>query len=192
MLFSRAACLLLLLPALAACSGSASNNDPVFEAKLQNEKRITEQNITKRQIRDAELVVETASNQMELLEISQIAQRKAASPDAKYVAQNVINQVSALLSELKVLAKQKNLVLPAGLSESQAQQVGEMTALNGAAFDQKFAEALTGTVEQDLDINEDLQTESYDADLRPLATRRLAVLQDLKRAADDLKSKLKT
>ncbi|SDY19967.1 DUF4142 domain-containing protein [Hymenobacter psychrophilus] len=191
MLFFRAACVLLLLPALVACSGSASNKDPVFEAKLQNEKRIGEQNITKRQIRDAEMIVETASHQMELLEISQIAQRKAASADAKYVAQNVINQVGTLLNELKALAQQKNLVLPTGLSESQAQQVGEMTALNGAAFDQKFGEALVNTLKQDTNTNEDLQTDSYDGDLRPLATRQLVVLQDLQRAADDLQGKLK-
>ncbi|SEU03413.1 DUF4142 domain-containing protein [Hymenobacter actinosclerus] len=182
---------MLLLPALAACSGSASNNDPVFDAKFQNEKRINEQNITKRQITDASMVVEMASYQMEMLEMSQIAQRKATSADAKYVAQNVINQVGPLLNEVQALARQKNLVLPTGLGESQARQVGEMTALNGAAFDQKFEESLTRTLKKALDTNESLQTDSYDTDLPPLAARQKAVLEDLKRAADDLHSKLK-
>ncbi|WP_019948244.1 DUF4142 domain-containing protein [Hymenobacter aerophilus] len=191
MLLPRAAYALLLLPALAACSGSASNNDPVFDAKFQNEKRINEQNITKRQVQDAGLIVEAASHQMELLEISQIAQRKATSADAKYVAQNVINQTGTLLDGLKNLARQKNLVLPSGLGESQAKQVGEMTALNGAAFDQRFATVLNDVLKQDIDTNESLRDDAYDPDLRTLGTTQLTTLEDLKRAADGLSSQLK-
>ncbi|MFD2787161.1 DUF4142 domain-containing protein [Hymenobacter rubripertinctus] len=187
---SYRACALLLLPWLAACSGGESNKDPIFDAKFQNEKRIGQENVTKRQIKDAEFVVETASRKMELLEISQIAQRKAASADARYAAQNVINQTNGLLTVLKTLAQQKNLVLPTGLGESQAEQVGELTALNDTAFDRKYDELLAKLVDQDSDQNESMAKDAYDGDIRQAATRQLTVLQDLKRASEALHDKL--
>jgi putative membrane protein len=180
----------LLLPWLAACSGAESNKDPLFAAKFENEKRIGEANITKRQIHDAEFVVETVSRKMELLEISQIAQRKAASADARYTAQNVIAQTTALLTDLKALAQQKTLTLPTGLGESQAQQVGELTALNGAAFDQKYAELTAKVLDTDEDATDDMTDDAYDADIRALATRQLSTLKSLNQATDALHDKL--
>ena len=190
MLIPVRACAFLLLPWLVACSGADSNKDPIFEAKFQNEKRIGEENVTKRQIQDAEFVVETASRKMELLEISQIAQRKATSADARYAAQNVITQTSGLLTAIKSLAQQKNLVLPGSLGENQAGQVGELTALNGAAFDQKYEQVLSQIIDQDIDQTEDMATDAYDANIRTLATRQLTVLQDLNRAAKALHDRL--
>ncbi|OWP64685.1 hypothetical protein CDA63_02685 [Hymenobacter amundsenii] len=183
-------CALLLLPWLGACSGGESNKDPIFEAKFQNEKRIGSENVTKRQIQDAEYMVETASRKMELLEISQIAQRKAASADARYAAQNVINQATSMLNDIKNLAQQKGVVLPTGLGEKQAEQVGELTALNNAAFDQKYAALLQSVVDQDLDATDDMTSDAYNAEIRAMASRQLASLQDLKRATEVLHDKL--
>ena len=190
MLTSGRVCALLLLPWIVACSGGESNKDPIFEAKFQNEKRIGAENVTKRQIQDAEYMVETASRKMELLEISQIAQRKAASADARYAAQNVINQATGMLNDIKSLAQQKNVVLPTGLGAKQAEQVGELTALNDAAFDQKYATLLKNVVDQDLDATDDMTTDAYNTEIRTLASRQLTSLEDLKRAAEVLRNKL--
>ncbi|GAB2795480.1 putative membrane protein [Hymenobacter luteus] len=182
---------LLLAPLAVACSAKENSKDPVFSAKFQNEKRIGEENITKRQLRDAEFLVEAASQKMELLEISQIAQRKATSPDTRYVAQNAIAQLSARLQELKTLAQQKNRALPTGLGESQAQEVGELTALNGPAFDQKYAEMLSSLTDKTVDAYEDMADEAYDGDIRALAARQLPALKDQHTAGEALQDKLK-
>lgn len=190
MSISYRTCALLLLPWLAACSGGESNKDPIFEANFQNEKRIGAEDVTKRQIRDAEFMVETASRKMELLEISQIAQRKATSADVRYAAQNVINQTNGLLTNLKSLAQKKSLTLPSGLGENQAKQVGELTALNGTPFDRKYDELLAKLIDQDSDQNEDMAKDAYDDDVRQAATQQLAVLQDLHRASEALHEKI--
>jgi len=190
MLVSCRLCALFLLPWLVGCSGAESNKDPLFEAKFQNEKRIGEVAVTKRQIQDAEFVVETVGRKMELLKISQIAQRKAASADARYLAQSVIAQTIPLLADLKTLAQQKTLMLPTGLGETQAQQVGELTALNGAAFDQKYAELTAKVLDTDEDTTDDMMDDAYDADIRALATRQLTTLKALNQATDALHDKL--
>lgn len=181
----------LLLICLVACSSPESNKDPVFEAKFQNEKRIGEEAITKRQIRDAEYVVDAASRKMLLLEISQLAARKAAAPDTRYTAQNVTAQATTLLGNLKTLAQQKSITLPAGLGEAQGKQAGELTALNGAAFDQKYQEIVSAVLDTDEDAAEDIRDDAYDADLRTTAAQHVTVLQDLARALDALHDKLK-
>ena len=181
---------ILSLLLLVCCTSAESNKDPIFEAKFQNEKRIGEEAVTKRQIRDAEFIVDAASRKMMLQELSQLALRKAASPDARYTAQNVSAQTGTLLASLKTLAQQKSITLPTGLGEAQAKQAGELTALNGAAFDQKYAELLGSVLDTDEDAADDMTDDAYDADIRALATQQVAVLKDLNRAAGVLHDKL--
>ncbi|MCA8832391.1 DUF4142 domain-containing protein [Hymenobacter pini] len=187
-IFSRVGFLLLL--GAVACSQAESNKDPVFAATFQNEKRIGEEAVTKRQIKDAEFLVHSASRKMLLLEISQLAQRKAAAPDTRYTAQNVAAQATTLLSSLQALAQQKNLVLPTGLGFAQAKQAGELTALNGKAFDEAYDKALRSTLDTDEDATDDMTDDAYDANIRALAARQVATLKDLNRAASALHDKL--
>lgn len=191
MLFSTRLYALLLFPLLAACSSGESNKDPIFSAKFQNEKRIQDEAVTKRQVQDAEFLVDAASRKMTLLEISQIAQRKATSPDVRYLAQNATAQLTTLLQELKTLAQRKNLVLPTGLGEDQAKQVGELTALNGAAFDQQFTELFGNLLNQDADTYDDMSEDAYDGDVRALAARQLPVLKTQHDAGETVQDKLK-
>ncbi|RSK31128.1 DUF4142 domain-containing protein [Hymenobacter metallilatus] len=180
----------IVLLALAACTEAASNKDPVQEAKFQNERRIGEEAVTKRQIRDAEFVVDAASRKMLLLEISQLAVRKATSADTRYTAQNVTAQTTGLLTTLKALAQQKNITLPTGLAETQATQAGELTGLTGAAFDQEYSKRLRSLLETEEDAADDMKDDAYDPDIRTLAAQQLTVLQDLGRAAGVLHDKL--
>lgn len=175
---------LLALPFFTACSGGESNKDPVAEAKFQNEKRIGNEDITRKQERDAEFMVTAASRGMFDMEISQIAKRKASSPDVKYVAEAVAGQHGPMQTELKTLAEKKSIVLPASLGSDQAKQVGELTALNGAAFDRKYLELLEETHKNSIDDFDDMSEDAYDGDIRAFAAKYLPTLKNHQEAAD--------
>jgi putative membrane protein len=175
---------LLVLPLFTACSGGESNKDPVAEAKFQNEKRIGGEDITKKQERDAEFMVTAANRSMFNLEISQIAKRKASSPDVKYVAETVAGQHGPMQTELKTLAEKKSIVLPASLGGDQAKQVGELTALNGAAFDRKYLELLEETHKNSISDFDDMSDDAYDGDIRAFAAKYLPTLKSHQEAAD--------
>lgn len=175
---------LLVVPLFTACSGGESNKDPVAEARFQNEKRIGNEDITKKQERDAEFMVTSANQGLFELEISQIAKRKAASPDVKYVAEAVASQHGSMQAELKALAERKSIVLPASLGGDQARQIGELTTLNGTAFDRKYLELLEETHKNGISSFDDMSDDAYDGDIRAFAAKYLPTLKSHREAAD--------
>ncbi|WP_375434685.1 DUF4142 domain-containing protein [uncultured Hymenobacter sp.] len=181
---------LLALPLLTACSGGESNKDPVAEAKFQNEKRIGNEAITEKQERDAEFMVTAASSSMLDLELSQIAQRKATSPDVKYVAQTVAGEHGPMQTDLKTVADRKNIVLPTNLGQDQADRVGELSALNGPAFDRKYLDLLEDSHKRSIDEFNDMSDEAYDGDIRAFAAKYLPILKRHREAAEQAADKL--
>lgn len=175
---------LLVLFLLTACSGGESTKDPVAEAKFQNEKRIGNEDITKKQERDAEFMVTVANRGMFELEMSQIAKRKATAPDVRYVAETVVGEHGSMQAELKTLDEKKSIVLPASIGDDQAKQVGELTALNGTAFDRKYLELLEETHENSIDDFDNMSDDAYDGDIRAFAAKYLPTLKNHREAAD--------
>lgn len=183
-------CPLVLISLLSACSGADSKKDPVEVAKFKNETRISNEAITEKQEQDALFVVNSASRNLFIQEISQLAQRKATSGNVKYMAQNLLAQHAATQQALQTLAGQKSLALPTGLGGDQAKQVGELAALAGPAFDKKYAELLVKTHKQAVDDTDDMQDDAYDGDIRAFASRQLTPLKQHLEAAEQLEDQL--
>ncbi|MBD2713659.1 DUF4142 domain-containing protein [Microvirga sp. STR05] len=180
---------LLLATLLVAC-GTETNKDPVAEAKFQNEKRIGNEDVTSKQERDAAFVVNVMSYSMLDTEMSQMAQRKATSPDVKYLAQLIASEHAAMQKALQQLASQKSIVLPTGLGAEQAKRLGELGALNGPAFDRKYVELLEISHKTSIDEFDDMSDDAYDGDIRAFAANYLAPLKTHLDAAKDLSDKL--
>ncbi|MBC8082269.1 MAG: DUF4142 domain-containing protein [Hymenobacter sp.] len=175
---------LLILPLLMACSGGASNKDPVAEAKFQNEKRIGNEAVTEKQERDAEFMVTAASRGLLDLELSQLAQRKATAPDVKYLAQMLVGAHGTIQTDLKAVADKKSIVLPTNLGKDQAQRVGELTALNGPAFDRKYLELLEDSHQRSLNDFDDMSDDAYDGDIRAFAAKYVPTFKTHREAAE--------
>lgn len=189
MLVFRRYAVALTLPLLAAC-GSGGAKDPVAEAKFQNEKRIGDEAVTEKQERDAEFLVTAATHLMQDSEMSQMAQRKATAPGAKQLAQLVISEHGSMQKALQTLAAQKSIVLPASLGADQGKRLGELGALNGPAFDRKFAELLEDSHKTTVDEFDDMSEDAYDGDIRAFAAKFLPTLKAHHAAADQLADQL--
>lgn len=172
-----------LLLVVCACN-TESNKDPVAEARFQNEKRIGDDNVTEKQERDALFMVTTASHFMLDQETSQLAQRKATSPEVRYLAQMIVGQHAPVQAALKQLAAQKSIVLPTGLGADQAKTIGELTALNGPAFDRKYVELLEKSHQASIDDFDDMSDDAYDGDIRTFAATHLPTLKSHQEAAE--------
>ncbi|UOQ54306.1 DUF4142 domain-containing protein [Hymenobacter cellulosivorans] len=169
----------LLLPVLlAACSPDSSKKDPVAEAQFQNEKRIGDENVTEKQERDAEFVVNAASDGMLEVELGKLAQQKATNPAVKTFGQHMVEQHSEANNALKALAGRKSLVLPASLGQEQQETYSKLAALTGTEFDKQYMASMVKDHKRDADEFEDMSEDAYDGDIRGFAAKYAPVLKE--------------
>ncbi|TGE13487.1 DUF4142 domain-containing protein [Hymenobacter elongatus] len=168
---------LSLLLLLGACSPDAGQKDPVAEAQFQNEKRIGNENVTEKQERDAEFMVNAASDGLLEVELGKLAQQKATTPAVKNFGQHMAEQHAEANSALKALAEQKGLVLPGGLGNEQQETYRELSGLTGSAFDKQYMAAMVADHKKDVDAFEDMSEDAYDGDIRGFAAKYAPVLK---------------
>ncbi|PJJ48507.1 DUF4142 domain-containing protein [Hymenobacter chitinivorans] len=162
---------------LAACSPDASKKDPVAEAQFQNEKRIGDENVTEKQERDAEFMVDGASDGLLEVELGKLAQQKATTPAVKNFGQHMVEQHGEANSALKALAEQKGLTLPAGLGQEQQDTYAKLAALTGTQFDKQYMATMVDDHKKDVDEFEDMSEDAYDGDIRGFAAKYAPVLK---------------
>ncbi|GAA4017206.1 DUF4142 domain-containing protein [Hymenobacter fastidiosus] len=161
-----------------ACSSDASKKDPVAEARFQNEKRIGDEDITKKQERDAEFMVDAASDGQLEVELGKLARQKAATPAVRSFGQHMMTQHAEVNQALRALAEQKGLSLPAGLGEEQQKAYQELAALTGLEFDKKYLDLMVDDHANDVDAFDDMSEDAYDGDIRGLAAKYLPTLKE--------------
>ncbi|HEX8350888.1 MAG TPA: DUF4142 domain-containing protein, partial [Hymenobacter sp.] len=165
----------LLLVAV-ACSPDSSKRDPVADAKFQNEKRIGEADITKKQERDAEFMVNSASHGLLELELSKLAQQRATVPAVKNLATQLLQHHAEMNNTLKSLADRKSIVLPSSLGDEEQPQ--KLARLTGTQFDKQYMDAIVDAHQEDIDSFDDMSDEAYDGDIRGFAAKYLPVLKE--------------
>ena len=183
--------LLFSLLAISACSSESSKKDPVAEAQFQNEKRIGDADITNKQERDAAFMVDVASDGLLEMELGRLAQQQAASPAVKEFGQRMATQHGEVSQALNTLAKQKGIVLPAGLGEKQQEARQTLAALSGAAFDEKYMAQMVDDHANDVDKFDDMSEDAYDGDIRGFAAKYLPTLKEHHELAQQVRDQLK-
>jgi putative membrane protein len=190
MFFTRVISTASMVLAVVACSPDTNQRDPVADAKFQNEKRIGEQDITKKQEHDAEFMVNSAGQGMLELELSKLAQ-KATTPAVKTFAAQLVQQHADMSNSLKSLADKKSIVLPTGLGADQQEQVKKLSNLGGAAFDKQYMETIVDAHKDDVDSFDDMSDNAYDGDIRGFAAKYLPVLKEHLTAAQQVQDQVK-
>ncbi|OUJ73401.1 DUF4142 domain-containing protein [Hymenobacter crusticola] len=191
MFFTRVISTATMVLAAVACSPDTSKRDPVADAKFQNEKRIGDEDITKKQEHDAEFMVNSAGQGMLELELSKLAQQKATTPAVKAFAAQLVQQHADMSNGLKSLADKKSIVLPTGLGGDQQEQVTKLGNLGGAAFDKQYMETIVDAHKDDVDSFGDMSDDAYDGDIRGFAAKYLPVLKEHLESAEQVQDQVK-
>lgn len=162
---------------LGACSSGTNSDNPVAAAIAQNEQRIDDLDITKKQKQDATFVVNAVADGILDQQLATVALQRAATPSVRNLAQTLLDQHIKMNGELKELAGRKEIVLPEALGAERQETYKNLSALTGTAFDKKYSEAMVDGQKKAVDSYEDLSKEAYDGDIRGLAAKYLPVLQ---------------
>lgn len=110
------------------------------------------------------------------LEQGKMAAQKATKRPLKDYGALMVKDQSSMLDELKLLAAQKNITIPAELGHDKAENVNELKEIHGESFNRKFVSMKIKDLKQDVKKIEKA-TRSTDADIQVFATKFLPVVQ---------------
>lgn len=165
-----AACLSV---ALVSCGNQAQQDDSKDVAEEQNEANLNNTDLED----DSEFAVEAAAGSMLEVQLGQLAQTKATSPEVKKFAEMMVTDHSKANDELKTLAQQKNITLPTSLAADHQKKYDDLNQKQGAEFDKEYMDLMVKAHEEDVDEFEDQAQDGNDPELKAWASEKVATLR---------------
>jgi putative membrane protein len=111
------------------------------------------------------------------VQLGQLAVSKASSPSVKKFGQSMIDDHSKANEELKSLAAQKNITLPAALSDKNQKKYDELSGKTGPEFDKAYSKFMVDDHKEDIDEFKKEAEKGDDPDLKSWAAGKISVLE---------------
>lgn len=170
----------------ASCSDRRANeNDDSEEiAKEENDAKFDDTNIEN----DTKFAVEAADGGMLEVKLGELAQTKGVSQEVKDLGKMLVDDHSKANEELKAIAAQKNISLPAVLSEDCQKKFDDLAAKSGTDFDEAFAEHIVKDHKDDIDAFKKEAEKGDDPDLKAWAAGKVPTLEhhlDMAKATEE-------
>jgi len=134
---------------------------------------------------DHRFVTAAATGGMAEVELGKLAADKASSSDVKKFGQRMVDDHGKANDELKTLAQNKNITLPASLDAQHKAKVDRLSKLSGDAFDRAYMQEMLKDHRKDVS---EFRTESKsgkDPDVKAWASKTLPTLEELLKLAED-------
>jgi putative membrane protein len=128
--------------------------------------------------KDQKFITGAASGGMLEVELGKLAADKASSDDVKKFAQHMVTDHSKANDELKTLAQNKGVTLPAEMMPRHKKDLERLSKLEGAAFDKAYMSAMVKDHEEDVNQFKEAARNAADADLKAFAEKTVPTLQD--------------
>ncbi len=184
--------LLALTPAFAQSTGTATGSMSGSAAKSTKKKTTTTTSTSSSMLSaaDTKFVKAAASGGMEEVELGKLAAQKASNPDVKSFGQKMVDDHTKANDQLKQVASQKNVTLPAGMNNMQKHDQAKLAKLSGAAFDRSYVSMMVKDHKKDVADFQKESTSGKDTDVKSFASTTLPTLQDHLKMVQDLSSSL--
>lgn len=158
----------------ASCSDKRTENDDSKEiAKEENDKKFDDTNIEN----DTKFAVKAADGGMLEVKLGELAQTKGVSQEVKDLGKMLVDEHSKANEELKAIAAQKNISLPAVLSDDCQKTYDDLAAKSGTEFDEAFAEHMVKDHKDDIDAFKKEAEKGDDPDLKAWAAGKVPTLE---------------
>jgi putative membrane protein len=123
--------------------------------------------------------------------MGRIAASKATDPDVKQFGQRMVDDHGKANDELKSLASQKNVTVPAELDAKHKADNARLEKLSGAAFDRAYMAAMVLDHDKDVAEFQRVSKTAKDADLKAWAAKTLPTLEEHQKQAKTVNAKVK-
>jgi putative membrane protein len=185
--------LLFALPlAFLACNNDAK--DSVEQADSANEAKLDSSTAGKAIATDKEstdFLVNAANGGMAEVEAGQIAQQKATNPKVKDFGAMMGRDHSAADEQVKMLAAQRNVTLPAMPGDAKKKDLEELNKKTGADFDKSYMKMMVNDHEKAIDLFENASSKVNDAEVKAFVDNTLPKLKNHLDSAKAIQKTLK-
>ena len=140
---------------------------------------------------DVDFAVKAADGGMLEVELGKLALQNAASPRVKDFGQMMVDDHSKANAQLKQTAMQKNITLPAAMSDKCQKMYADLSKKKGKDFDKAYMSAMVDDHKDDVDEFKKEADNGKDADLKSWAAGKVPVLQHHLDVAQNVKDSIK-
>jgi putative membrane protein len=127
---------------------------------------------------DSKWVIEAAQGGMAEVELGKLASDKAANADVKQFGQRMATDHQKANDELKTVAQQKNITLPAELDAKHKADVARLSKLSGDAFDRAYMKMMLADHRADVSKFKMESQSGKDPDVKAFAAKTLPTLEE--------------
>lgn len=141
---------------------------------------------------DRKFVEKAASGGMAEVELGKLATKKAATPEVRQFAEQMVKDHSQANTELKQLASKKNFPLPSDVTTEQKQDLQKLSQKSGKDFDKAYMDLMVKDHDDDVkDFKNEASQAGADPEIKAWAQKTLNVLEEHDKRAHQSKSELK-
>lgn len=191
-LLAASACL-----SFAACSNNTTDSKEI--AQEQNEQKIDDSALNTMNMPnsdnsvkdDADFMVKAADGGMMEVQMGELAQKNGMSPQVKAFGKMMVNDHTKANNELKTLAAQKNVTLPATMGNDNQKMYNDMMGMKGADFDKHYIDHMADDHEDDVEMFRKVSMDAADPNIKAFAAKTLPVLEKHLQKVKEIKATMK-
>jgi len=185
-------CLMAALCFASGCDSGKDNKDAVEQAEETNENKAEGMGgaAEARMEAASEFAVKAFNGGMEEMELARVATTKATSQEVKKFTQMIMEDHKRANDELQSLATQKNITLPATLSDECRNNVERLSKLSGTDFDREYMDLMVEDHEEDVDLFKKAAEDTKDPELKAFAAKTLPKLENHLQMAKQTKERV--
>ncbi len=127
---------------------------------------------------DVKMMSDLAQGNMAEIETGKLALEKSQNPEVKKFAQQMIDDHTSALQELRTLAQTKGVTLPDGTDMKHKTMAATMKVMNGNGFDAHYMRSAGVNDHQNtVQLLQKIQKNAKDADFKAMATKMLPTVR---------------
>ena len=127
--------------------------------------------------RDAEFAISAADGGLMEVKLGELALINGSSPQIKAFGQTMVDDHSKANSELAALTAQKQISIPATLSEKKQTQYDDLSKMKGSEFDKAYAKFMVEDHKEDIEAFKKEAEKGTDAGLKAWAAAKVPTLE---------------
>jgi putative membrane protein len=167
-----------------SCGGDDHKDNPKDSAEEMNDEKFD----TRASEKDAQFMVDAASDGLAEVRMAEHARDRATTQDVKDLAAAMIAAHTTMNAQVKALAAQKNITIPADLTEKQTKDIADLDEKTGIDFDKAYTDKLISMHKDAINLFEKASSNAEDQQIRDLFVGGLPELRhhlDMAQATDD-------